>query len=158
MKNFILIIIFLMLISPGVIYEFTSIHIFKSISSLRYQWLNSPLSLIYLISIPFLIIVDKYYSKRLVILVISIFLWDILFSNFFAYANNFYESYINLFFGILISLVFIKYLNYDFSRILSTLEKIIIANVVITIAGFFLGFSIDYNRFSFLRLNFPFFI
>ena len=63
----------MMLISPGVIYEFTSIHIFKSISSLRYQWLNSPLSLIYLISIPFLIIVDKYYSKRLVILVISIF-------------------------------------------------------------------------------------
>lgn len=156
MRKIYLFVVFLILIFPSVIYELTSIHFFTSPPSLRYQWLNSPLSLVYFISFPFFFIADKYYSKNLIYLLVGIFFWDLLFTNFYAYNNNYYESYINFFFGIILSQVFIKLLKYDFKIINDILEKIILANAAITILSWFLGFAIDYNHASVLRLNFPF--
>ena len=156
MKKIYLFAIFLTLIFPSAIYELTSIHFFTSPPSLKYQWLNSPLSLFYFISVPFFFIADKYYSKRLIFLLAGIFFWDLFFTNFYAYNNNYYESYINFFFGIILSQVFIKLLKYDYKIINDILEKIILANAAITILSWFLGFAIDYNNASVLRLNFPF--
>lgn len=146
----------LLLILPGDVYEFTSFHTYKSIPSLTYLWLNSPVSYIYVLVVPFLLIAKTRQLLSFAGFVFGIAMWDYFAGNSMAYSNAYYESYINLTLGVVLALGIVGYVGRDLERTLQIFELIILGNVILVLFGAMVGFGLDYNRFSTLRLNFTF--